>query len=107
MQKTRAAMRSIRISIYIHLTASLWLAAAPSFGANKVWLPSGIESWFITTNWSPFGVPDSSSTSMIDNGGTANATSGTSNVLSERIEVGKNGGTGTLNVSGRTLTLGS
>jgi hypothetical protein len=84
------------------------LTAASVFGQSaKIWVPAGSGNWFVNSNWSPLGVPGSSSISQISNGGTANADSGVNNVVSNRIEVGKNGGTGTLNVVGRTVTLGS
>ncbi len=54
-------------------------------GSSGIWLTSG--------NWNPATVPGPLNNAQINNGGEARITS---NVVTSRIEVGKNGGTGTL-----------
>jgi hypothetical protein len=95
------------VGIMLPTALALLIGTSVLGQSTKIWLPAGSASWFVDSNWSPLGVPDASSISQINNGGTANADTGTSDVVSNRIEVGKNDGTGALNVVGRILTLGS
>jgi hypothetical protein len=86
------------------------LCAGPALAQTlKVWGPTGEASWFSSGNWSPLGAPGSGNNAEISNGGTANATSGSTNVAANRIEVGKNGGSGGMTVGGtnRNVTLES
>ncbi len=78
-------------------------------GQPKTWVPTGSAGWFVSGNWTPLGIPGSGSTTQINNGGTADADSGVFDVVSDRIEVGKNGTTGGMTVGGtsRNVTLGS
>jgi prepilin-type N-terminal cleavage/methylation domain-containing protein/prepilin-type processing-associated H-X9-DG protein len=91
---------------------TITFVAASTVQAQKVWQPAGIGGWFVSSNWSPLGAPGSSSIAQINNGGEAQAVSGTGTgcstgtVCGDRIEVGKNGGTGILTVNGRPISVG-
>jgi prepilin-type N-terminal cleavage/methylation domain-containing protein/prepilin-type processing-associated H-X9-DG protein len=89
------------------LCAAYLVVASPAF-AQKVFVPSS-GSWFSSGNWSPIGVPGSSSDTLINNGGIAFAETTTNHVVSDRIEVGGDGTTGAMTVGGtsRNITLGS
>ncbi len=62
--------------------------------------------WSTAANWSPLAVPGIANTAKINNGGEARITS---SVAASRIEVGKNGGTGTITslTTGITITTDS
>ncbi len=73
---------------------SLAIAQAVSWSNPATGPAAGI--WSNAANWTPTTVPGLLSTAQINNGGEARVTS---SVSTSRIEVGKNGGTGTLTSS--------
>lgn len=60
-------------------------------------------SWFTANNWTPSGVPNSSLTASINNGGTSLATGGT--IAAFQIDIGKNGSTGILSTDGAAVNV--
>jgi hypothetical protein len=106
-----ALLARCRHAVFASACVFLFFHPLWALGADKIWVPS-FSSWFTGTNWSPvFGVPGASDIAIVSNGGTANANSTTMSnaVNADRIEVGKNGTGGTVNVGGinRNVTLGS
>ncbi|MFV2069256.1 MAG: hypothetical protein ACC645_20005, partial [Pirellulales bacterium] len=72
--------------------------------AQTEWINLGAGDWFDATNWSLASVPDSLTVAMINNGGEAQA-AGAGTVQASRIDVGKNGGTGSLVSTGVDLAI--
>src|SRR5262245_826819 len=98
------------LSIYVSV-AVLALVGDPRASAQSVknWVPSGSAGWFVSGNWTPLGAPAGSNIARVSNGGTAQATAGTTNISVDRIEIGANDGAGGMTVGGsnRTITIAS
>src|SRR6266404_3461484 len=76
---------------------ALFVTSVPAFAQTTVWTV-GTGDWFTPANWSA-GVPDSSTTAQISNGGTSQITSG--GAAAGFVEMGVGAGdTGTLSISG-------
>ncbi len=83
------------------LTATaITLIAATANGAVRNWTPPGSSSWFTATNWAPSGIPSILDEANINNGGTALATGNPGPISVLGLNVGKNGGNGTLQGNG-------
>lgn len=75
--------------------------ATPAEAAD--WTGASSQDWFSSGNWNPASVPTSGTAVTIDNGGTA--TIGAAGAAASKVTLGSNGGqSGTLNVTGGTLT---
>ncbi len=75
---------------------ALFVTSVPAFAQTTVWT-DGTGDWFNPGNWSA-GVPDSSATAQISNGGTSQITSG--GAAAGFVEMGVGAGdTGTLSIS--------
>jgi T5SS/PEP-CTERM-associated repeat protein len=104
----------------MHLSVARWslialfLTSAPAFAQTTVWTDS-VGDWFTATNWSA-GVPTSSTTAQVNNGGTAQIMS--SGAVAAEVDLGlvagdagilspSGTGDGTLNIiGGGTLSSG-
>src|SRR6266481_639720 len=76
---------------------ALFVTSVPAFAQTTVWT-DGTGDWFTPGNWSA-GVPDSSTTAQINNGGTAQIMA--SGAAASLVELGVAAGdVGTLSVSG-------
>jgi hypothetical protein len=74
--------------------------------ADQNWVPAGSGSWFLASNWSPAGVPNSTLIATVNNGGTAQANAPSATPVSASLlNVGKNGGNGHLTVSGLGVSV--
>ncbi len=78
---------------------SLCFAIPLQVGAVQEWNQLGDGDWFVGSNWTPAGVPTVTESAQINNGGHAMASSG-GPVTAFLIDVGKNGGSGALTVTG-------
>ncbi len=96
--------RFFTINLRLLLAALTVLLVCGQSLAVQVW-NDNTGSWFDSLNWTPIGVPNSTQTASINNGGTATGTVGTARAF--QIDVGKNGGTGSLEFSGVDVELQS
>src|SRR5436305_2172341 len=101
MKKFDAALlfipRSRHRSVAFWVLPALLIAFASAFGQTTVWTDANGD-WFTAANWSA-GVPDSSTTAQINNGGTAQILS--SGAAASEVDLGVlTGDVGTLSVSG-------
>ncbi len=71
------------------------------------WGVPGPSSWFTTTNWSPNGTPTSLDIANINNGGMAMATANPAPVAALELNIGANGGTGSLQVNNTNVQVQS
>ncbi len=131
MKRTKRMTRS---TICIVMTFMLLFApAAPALAATKNWTRAGEASWVVGTNWSGGSAPGAADDALINNGGraligagddvdigsvaigsgastsgrlTINSSSG-SLTTTGGVYVGRDGGTGTLNLNnGASMTVG-
>ena len=66
--------------------------------AVQNWNNVNTGDWFLATNWTPAGIPNNTQAAAINNGGVSTASAG-GPISALQIDVGKNGGSGTLNTS--------
>ncbi len=88
-------LRKMALGLMVVLLLAAWdsLVNAQSASWSNPATGALAGVWSNSANWNPVTVPGLLSTAQINNGGEARITS---NVSTSRIEVGKNGGTGTL-----------
>src|SRR5436309_2493114 len=101
MKKSKPAPHSIDCSriygVALWALLALLITSAAAFGQTTVWTDA-TGDWFTAANWSA-GVPDSSTTAQINNGGTAQILS--SGAAASEVDLGVlTGDVGTLSVSG-------
>lgn len=89
------------------LTSAAVLGCTPAGAAD--WLGTTSSDWFVTGNWNPATVPGSATDVTINNGGTPNPANITATGAQARnVTLGSNAGqTGTLNVTGGGLAVGT
>lgn len=98
--RSRALMTGRRLRRLL-LASTAILGGTPVEAAD--WQGSVSSDWFISGNWNPASVPTSGTDVTIDNGGTS--TIGAAGAASRKLTLGtNNGNSGTMNVSGGTLT---
>jgi hypothetical protein len=88
--------------VFTLFASSLLLNSA---SAIQTWNVPGTADWFTASNWTPIGVPNSTQSASINNGGTATATAGSASAF--LIDAGKNGGTGHIDLNGANVRLQS
>jgi prepilin-type N-terminal cleavage/methylation domain-containing protein len=93
---------------FLGFCSIMWMVVlAPSAQGQSTWINPGVGDWFAAGNWSPFGVPNAATYSIVANGGEAQALSAGSPVTASHLEIGTNNGAGKLSIDGRSLTIGS
>ena len=88
-----------------HLNSALilWFVSMASLSAQEAWNNTGTGNWFSSGNWNPQSVPTSTTTTTIDNGGTAQV--GAVGAVSNNLIVGNSSSGSLLIQNGGTLAL--
>ncbi|MCA9241830.1 MAG: hypothetical protein KDA37_16585, partial [Planctomycetales bacterium] len=81
------------------------LACGAPLEAQVIWTNSGAGSWFDGSNWSSGLTPGTQDAALVANGGVAQAAAGT--VAVNRLEVGRNAGSGSFTSSGADVLVDS
>ncbi len=97
-------VRSRRFALSLVCIVLLTSAVVPARAENTYWQhdPSSPSDWFAPGNWT-VGVPDSTDSAIIDNGGTADISSG--QATAKYVRVGCDNKTGTMTHAGGDLVV--
>lgn len=94
-------MRGLSKWMIAAVAVTLALTQVPAATAQIVWDNPGVGDWFEPSNWNPASVPGSVDTAVVGNGGEAQAAlPAPSDLEVARLEIGSDGGTGILRVTG-------